>query len=121
MTIPVVVGEMATAKKMMKLASMKMNSLYQGQENFTASVFLKPVNKDTSTKNSPNIDNNESYNSNAEKKELAVSDDAHQVVAVDESLSDEHVKKLKDHINLPENCKLAPAELVKWSHNCWSW
>ena len=26
------------------------------------------------------------------------------------SLSDEHVKKLKDHINFPENCKLAPAE-----------
>ena len=50
-TIPVVVGEMATAKMMMKLASMKMNSLYQGQENFTASVFLKPVNKDTATKN----------------------------------------------------------------------
>ena len=50
MTIPVVVGEMATAMMIMKLASMKMNSLCQGKENLTATVFLKPVNKDKATK-----------------------------------------------------------------------
>ena len=89
-------------------------TLYQEQEEITAKAFLETPSENDPIFSAAIKGFSDSYNVDDEKWGQPVADDVQNAVmlAFNQTISEDHLKKLLERTNLPDNCKVAQAKLV---------
>ena len=89
-------------------------TLYQEQEEITAKAFLETPSENDPIFSAAIKGFSDSYNVDDEKWGQPVADDVQNAVmlAFNQAISEDHLKKILERTNLPDNCKVAQAKLV---------
>ena len=88
--------------------------LYQEQEEIKAKAFLETPSENDPIFSAAIKGFSDSYNVDDEKWEQPVADDVKNAVmlAFNQAISEDHLKKILERTNLPDNCKVVQAKLV---------